>query len=309
MSIGILGTAHNSNAQELYRRPHCTVTVSKDICYGSAYGYWSSMTGVEQNIGKAISKGIPKSIIKREIDLCLDLYQPEGVSENRPLILFIHGGAFYFGSKEENAYVDFCNHFASMGYVAASINYRLGFHFIKKDIEQAEKNALEDSYHALKFLIDNSDEYHIDKNRIFLAGSSSGAITALKLVALSNTSLEDYRILAVANLWGAVYDLSILEGINTSIISFHGDKDVTVPLTEGYPMSKSGRKGLSALYSDKMYGSESIDQKAEELGLRHRIFVFEGKGHALNKDKDNQVNDNQTIIKEKITEFFYEEVK
>ena len=40
--------------------------------------------------------------------------------------------------KHDPAFVAWCRHFASLGYVAASVNYRLGFHPAKKEGREAE---------------------------------------------------------------------------------------------------------------------------------------------------------------------------
>lgn len=286
--------------------PKYEIMETKDIRYSGVKGYWTSLPGVEQDVLKAFSQGYVKSFRKKPLDLTLDLYRPEGPAGRQPLILFMHGGAYYIGSKEEPAYVDFCRHFASLGYVTASINYRLGFHLSRNGVERAGDAALEDARTALDFLVGHADEYGIDPDRIFLAGSSAGAITALKL-AFSKEGACSHRILAVANMWGAVDDLSMLEGGTAAIISFHGEEDTAVPYDEGYPLSPDG-KGFSRLLSGKMYGSSRIDRKAAELGLRHRFYSFPGEGHALNTDKDRgkQPNANQTVIKDRMAEFFRE---
>src|SRR5687767_8522147 len=60
-------------------------------------------------------------------NLQLDIYQPTGDTVSaRPLIIIAHGGSFLFGSKTGPDVVPFCHDFAKMGYVVASINYRLG---------------------------------------------------------------------------------------------------------------------------------------------------------------------------------------
>jgi len=56
----------------------------------------------------------------------MDIYQPTGDTHTkRPLLIYIHGGAFYAGDKGTPDCVDFCTHFAQKGYVAVSVNYRL----------------------------------------------------------------------------------------------------------------------------------------------------------------------------------------
>ena len=250
--------------------------------------------------------------------------------------MFIHGGAFYIGHKAEPAYIDFCRHFAAMGYVTASIDYRLGFHLSKNEIERAGYVALQDAHAALRFLVSHADEYNIDPERIFVAGSSAGGITALNLAFMKdddrpkssrgkkaflsnkadlggiessgNRLQADFNIIAIANMWGAVSDLDILGNARTSIVSFHGTEDTTVPYAEGYPLSVAG-EGIAKMLSEEMFGSACIDKKAEELGLRHHFYSFKGEKHAFNTTgKDKKPNANHTVIKDRITDFFYAEM-
>jgi len=105
----------------------------------------------------------------------LDLYLPkqsEGVAP-LPLIVWIHGGAWRAGSKEN------CRsaRFMRQGYAAASINYRLSRHAIFPA-------QIEDCRAAIRFLRANAAKYNIDPDRIGVWGSSAGG----HLVALLGTA-------------------------------------------------------------------------------------------------------------------------
>src|ERR1700753_1028755 len=55
-----------------------------------------------------------------------DLYQPANdPTANRPLIIWMHGGGFKFGSKKATGIRLWCKSFARRGYVCAAINYQL----------------------------------------------------------------------------------------------------------------------------------------------------------------------------------------
>lgn len=320
----------------MFRCSFCGVKVTKDITFGKAKGYWSSLPGVEADVSKAFTQGYIRSFMRKDLDLRLDLYQPEGLEGKRPFILFLHGGAFYVGDKREPAYVDFCRHFASMGYVTASMNYRMGFHAGKGEIERAGYVALQDAHAAMRFLVSHADEYGIDTEQIFVAGSSAGSITALNLAFMTekdrpessfggkgpfngndlgkidgsgNKIKADFHIRAIANMWGAVSSTDILRNSKTDIVSFHGDADNVVPYAEGYPFSNSP-EALSQLLSDKMYGSVCIDSTARACGLKTKMYTFEGEGHALNTTGKNKIpNSNHTFIKSKIASFFFDEIQ
>ena len=318
-----------------FKERYSQVREVKDVVYGNAKGYWTSLPGVEAEVSKAFTNGYIKSFKHRDLDLTLDLYLPDEPAGKKPLILFMHGGAFYVGDKREPAYLDFCRYFASMGYVTASMNYRMGFHLGKGEIERAAYTALQDAHAAMRFLVSKADEYGIDTDRIFVGGSSSGSITALNLAFMTekdrpesshggkgffngkdlgtingsgNDIKTSFKIKAVANMWGAISSTDMIANSKTDIISFHGDADEIVPYDEGYPFSSAGEK-VAKLLSDKMYGSASINKAAKAKGRVAKFYPYPGEGHALNTSgKEKKINNNHLVIRQRIADFFYREI-
>jgi acetyl esterase/lipase len=105
----------------------------------------------------------------------LDLYLPMQRENNGPLplIVWVHGGAWLAGSKENCPAVRFLRR----GYAAASINYRLSQHAIFPA-------QIEDCKAAIRFIRANAEKYNIDPNRIGVWGASAGG----HLVALLGTA-------------------------------------------------------------------------------------------------------------------------
>jgi len=70
-------------------------------------------------------------------DLLIDFYFPGFIEDSlpkRPFILLIHGGGFFVGNK--GLMRDKCYEFAKKGFVAATMNYRLGdFGSLTKSVE------------------------------------------------------------------------------------------------------------------------------------------------------------------------------
>lgn len=59
--------------------------------------------------------------------LLLDLYTPTGTPTGlHPVIVMVHGGAFFRGTRQEPTLVAAAKAYAARGYVVASIDYRLG---------------------------------------------------------------------------------------------------------------------------------------------------------------------------------------
>lgn len=58
--------------------------------------------------------------------LTLDLYKPLNADSTRPLVVLVHGGSWLGGCKEDMSWL--CVELAARGYVAATVNYRKGWH-------------------------------------------------------------------------------------------------------------------------------------------------------------------------------------
>ena len=85
----------------------------------------------------------------------LDLYMSETAEDRLPLIVWIHGGGWQGGNKDNCPAVGF----VKKGYVVASVNYRLSQH-------AAFPAKIEDCKAALRFLRANAAKYHIDGDRV-----------------------------------------------------------------------------------------------------------------------------------------------
>ncbi len=89
-----------------------------------------------------------------------------------PCLVWIHGGAWREGNKEEG--IERLLSFAQQGYLCASIEYRLSH-------EALFPAQIEDCKCAIRFLRAHSKEYHLDAERIGVWGSSAGGHLAALL--------------------------------------------------------------------------------------------------------------------------------
>jgi acetyl esterase/lipase len=103
----------------------------------------------------------------------LDLYLPGKTDRRLPVIVFIHGGGWGWGSKDD------CepNPYLAKGYAVASINYRFTHHAIFPA-------QIEDCKAAIRWLRANAKKYNLDPNHIGAWGGSAGG----HLAALLGTS-------------------------------------------------------------------------------------------------------------------------
>jgi poly(3-hydroxybutyrate) depolymerase len=294
-----------------FTTPAYEVTVERDVPYATAMGYWTHAPVGDK---KALGKLLLHTLDPKPVTLEMDIYTPVGDdTAARPLLLMMHGGSFLFGNKEEPGQTGWCQYFASLGYVAVSINYRLGFHARKKEFREAELRALEDADAALEYLLGRED-LRIDRNRVFAAGTSAGAMTALNLAfrLYGDRPMEEvsprlpagFHIRAVANLWGSVHDLSVLENARAPILSFQSTADPVMPYDRGYPVGWAGK-----LFSDPMYGTHAVHEKALELGLRAEHHPCPEPRHRLHLDDALEYTQRFYEIRDAMVMFFAEEME
>jgi acetyl esterase/lipase len=103
----------------------------------------------------------------------LDLYLPEKAEGRLPLVVWIHGGGWRAGSKENCPAVPL----AAKGYAVASINYRFSQHAVFPA-------QIHDCKAAIRWLRANAAKYHLDPDHIGVWGSSAGG----HLVAMLGTT-------------------------------------------------------------------------------------------------------------------------
>ena len=115
------------------------VTKTEDIVYGNApdlpFWFWFEWNTYD-------------------IDLDMDVYEPQGDTlSDRPVIIFVHTGSFFSGHNELDDVVDLSISAAKRGYVAISINYRLGVNMLSTySAERAVFRAVQDGSAAIRYL-------------------------------------------------------------------------------------------------------------------------------------------------------------
>ena len=306
-----------------YRDSAYAVTVIENVVYGKAQGYWTSYSGIGEtaiDIYNAMSDELEQGM--KELELTMDVYLPnDNRQASRPLLVLIHGGSFFIGDKTDSGFPAWARAFASMGYVVASVNYRLGFK-IGLDIapvKQAGFRGVQDVDAAIRYLIHHQDTYAVDPNRVFVAGTSAGGITALNVAFMRDENIpssvkkeggiksvnpemmESYTVRAVGNMWGAVNDLSIFGNASSSVISFHSIGDPIVPFGKGHPFDYF--LGLNWLLFPPMYGSGEI---TGYLGnQRAALYSYDlPKTHTLHVDKAGRLNARFYEIKTAMCDYF-----
>ena len=279
-AVGPAAAQIDTTRARYYQPVFANVSVTHDVAYGAATTY----NGTAQT-------------------LLMDVYQPAGDTvKRRPLVIFAHQGGFYLGSRTDAYMVAVCSRLARLGYVAASIEYRLGFPLtgfpVLTDtvgLTQAAVRSGQDMKAAVRYFRKDAataNAYRIHPGYIVAGGSSAGAFAALEagyldkdsevpayvgIAALGGVEGQSGNpgypsaVLAVLNLSGAAQSVGYIEAGNAPLCSVHGTSDPTVPYLQG----RIG-EGLPPKY---VYGSGRLNPRATALGISNTLRTLRGAGH------------------------------
>lgn len=197
----LLISSYCASAQKRYFDPMFNkVTVTGNIIYGANA---TILTIADTSIKQAVKQ-----------PLTLDLYTPEGdVATDRPLILYFHTGNFLpfpqnlstSGTKRDSTCVDICTKLAKLGYVVASVDYRLGWNPTAGDkttrvftLINAAYRGVQDARTCIRYfkksVNENGNPYGIDPSKIVLWGQGTGGY-----VTLTATALDSYSKIVTAS--------------------------------------------------------------------------------------------------------------
>ena len=131
--------------------------------------------------------------------LCLTVTTPAPDVGRRPVLFWIHGGAFTMGSASE---YDATVLAAQGDVVVVTINYRLGvFGFLDlsafgERYATSANNGLLDQIAALEWVRDNIDDYGGDPDNVTIFGESAGGLSVLSLLAAPGADGLYHRAIA-----------------------------------------------------------------------------------------------------------------
>ncbi|MGY1553170.1 alpha/beta hydrolase [Microbacterium sp. A588] len=167
------------------------------------------------------------------VDTTMDVFTPASATGPLPTIVWIHGGAWISGSKENVA--PYMRILAAEGYTTIAVNYTLG-------PEGVYPKAVHQVNEALGYINDHADELNVDASQIVLAGDSAGSQLASQMATLVTSedyaeimgitpTLEANQVVATVLNCG-VYDLAALAaldgvvgwGLKSSMWAYAGKK-------------------------------------------------------------------------------------
>lgn len=227
--------------------------------------------------------------------LDLDAYFPAFDNQvNRPLFIYMHGGGFSAGVRNDPGTREFCQRIARRGYVAVSISYRLtrkgtetafGCNCPAVDKLNTFHEAVEDIQDATFFLIQNRDKMGIDPQKIILSGSSAGAEGVLNAAyqppycyGLDSGPVSYAGVISMA---GAIPDTSRIykESAIPSLL-FHGTCDNLVPYASAsHHYCKESQPGYLVLH-----GGYTIARKLKQTGTPYWLYTYCNAAHEIAGD-------------------------
>lgn len=138
----------------------------------------------------------------------LDLYVPAG-NGPFPLIIYVHGGGWRIGDKEQPEQRGIVGRFLKEGYAVASLNYRLSG-------EAKFPAAIQDVKTAVRWLRAHASEYNLDATKFAAWGDSAGA----NLISLLGTSC------GATDLEGADLGNADQSSCVQAVVDFYGPTDL-----------------------------------------------------------------------------------
>lgn len=215
--------------------------------------------------------------------LKLDFYIPYD-GKPGPTLLYIHGGGWQTGSKEQ--YVLWYLPYLAQGWRVAAVQYRLSG-------AAPAPAAIEDCRCAFRWVAQNGAKYGVDPKRIAITGGSAGGHLAL-MTAFSGTEFdrdcpegEAPRAIGVINYYGAtdvealrregrpyldkwlrgasdpselarrISPLTWIKAGLPPVLTLHGDADKQIPYEQGVRLHKS----------------------LDAAGVRNQLVTIPGGGH------------------------------
>ena len=213
--------------------------------------------------------------------LMLDFYEPTGDTVSaRPLVLVLPGGMYLpksvngncEGSLRDSAVVEICTRLAKMGYVAAAVDYRLGWNPTAAQqlirmltYVQAMYRGVQDARSAIRFfkksVAEDANPFRVDTTRIVLWGDAEGGQVALS-AAYARTAMEwaDPNLLIIppnipiinpaylGNIWGT--DVGVLDAAGQALYGLPSGDTLCYPNWSGYSSDFQLCVSMSGLIPD-----------------------------------------------------------
>lgn len=240
--------------------------------------------------------------VKRDTcDLYLDIYNPAEGSQTyfdgkeKPSIIFMFGGGFIGGERNNEFYNKWFKQLTDNGYRVISIDYRLGLKGANK-VGVAQVNVLDNAIHmvvedlfsATNFIIDNAAELGINPNNMVISGSSAGAISAMQAeYEIANKTKwaevlpEGFNYAGVMSFAGAILSREgkvDYKNAPCPTLMLHGTADGLVPYEQ------------IAFFNLGFFGGGKLVERFKKFDLNYNMYHFTDYGHEIAGSMDTTLD-------------------
>ena len=225
-------------------------------------------------------------------DLYMDVYDPADGSETsvndveKPLVIFMFGGGFIRGTRDDESYNGWFRTMTENGYRVVSIDYRLGLKGSNKVgiaqvnvLDKAIHMAVADLFSATNFILENADQFGVSPDNIVISGSSAGAISVMQAeyeiangTSWASVLPEGFNYAGVMSFSGAILSREgkvDYKKVPCATLMLHGTSDELVP----YNQIKVFNLGF--------FGGGKLVERFKKFGLNYNMYHFTGYGHEI----------------------------
>ena len=225
-------------------------------------------------------------------DLFMDVYDPADGSEEtfmghrKPAIIFMFGGGFVGGQRDNQSYNSWISQLTENGYRVISIDYRLGLKGASKMgiaqvnlLDKAIHMAVEDLFSATNFILENAEQLGVERDNIVISGSSAGAITVMQAeyevanrTSYASVLPQDFNYAGVMSFAGAILSRKGKVKYETApcpTMMLHGTADKIVPYRQ------------IAVFNLGFYGGGKLVERFQKFGYDYNMFHFIDYGHEI----------------------------
>jgi acetyl esterase/lipase len=230
----------------------------------------------------------------------LDVIYPHNATSAVPAIIYIHGGGWIFGDKA-GAVLEVLP-YLQMGWAAVNVEYRMA---------SASKApaAVEDCRCALRWIVRNAKDYHIDPTRLVVTGHSAGGHLSLTTGMLTEADGLDNncpggngeaqpRVAAIVNWFGPadVADLIAGEHRRNYAVAWLGslpNKEEVARRVSPLTYVRKDNPPIITIHGDAddvvpYSHSVRLHQALDKAGAPNQLFTVKGGGHGQFNDDDNR---------------------
>ena len=209
-------------------------------------------------------------------NLALHIFKPKESAkhEKHPVIVFFFAGGWSLGTPLQ--FYRECDYYASKGFVAISVDYRIKYLYHTTPFE-----SVEDAKDAVRWIRSNAEKLNIDPEKIVAAGSSAGGHLAAAIGTLKEkyeNETDDYK----PNLMLLYYPV-----VDNSENGY-GPEIIKKRYQEISPMHNIDAETPPALFilgtEDSLIPvktAEEFKARMEENGVECELHLIEGAGHPI----------------------------